>query len=229
MNCWTLANLIRQAYLAYANGRRNPVSALDAPITGGPAWIHSDPYSIHAKTEEKEGDEMLRGPMLQALLEERFKLKIRLGSREIPVYALTVAKNGPKLHRFQAGSCVPIDFTKGPRPPREAGQCTSRVTRRGETIVVEMKGLTLDEFIERHLGRADRPVVNKTGLGGRFDFHLEYVPDERSGGTPTGTSSDEAGPSMFGALQAQLGLRLEPAKGAGQVLVIESVERPSDN
>lgn len=229
INCWTVANLIRQAYLAYANGRRNPSSALSTPLQGGPAWIDSDPYSIHAKAEQVVREEMLRGPMLQALLKERFQLKIHFATRQIPVYVLSVAKNGPKLRPFHEGSCIPIDFTKVPRPPRQPGECASRITRRGATLMVDMQGFTLDEFIEGHLSRVDRPVVNKTGIAGRFDFHLEYVSDERTGGPPPAEHADEVGPSLFTSLQEQLGLKLGPAKGTGDLLVIDHVEKPSEN
>jgi bla regulator protein BlaR1 len=228
INCWTVANLIRHAYLAYANGRRNPASALSTPLQGGPAWIDSAPYTIHAKAEQVVHEEMLRGPMLQALLEQRFQLKIHFGTTHMPVYALSVAKNGPKLRPFREGSCIPIDSTKVPRP-RQPGECAPRITRRGATIVVDMQGFTLDEFIEGHLGRVDRPVVNKTGIAGRFDFHLEYVPDERTGGPPPSEYADEIGPSLFTSLQEQLGLKLEPAMGLGDRLIIDHVEKPSEN
>lgn len=229
VDCWSVENLIFDAYLVNANGsHHNPASVARTPIEGGPAWLGSDRYSINAKPEEPEPEEMLRGPMLQALLEERFKLKIHFRTTEIPVYELTVAKSGLKLRPFHEGSCRPIDL-KGPRPPREPGQCALKVTSRGATLVVEMQGLTIDEFIDMHIGRVDRPVVNKTGIAGRFDFHLEYVPDERTGGSPPGEFADEVGPSMFSALQQQLGLNLGAAKGSGRVLVIDHIERPTEN
>jgi uncharacterized protein (TIGR03435 family) len=228
VNCWTVANLIRQAYLGYANGRRNPTSVLSTPIEGGPAWIHSDPYNIRAKAEQATSEEVMRGPVLQVLLEERFRLKIHFGTRQIPIYVLAVAKNGPKLRLFQEGSCIPYDFTKVPRP-RQPGECTSRITRRGATLVVDMQGLTIDEFIEGHLSRVDRLVVNKTGIAGRYDFHLEYMPDERTGGPPAPENADELGASLFASLQEQLGLKLEPARGSGDILVIDHIEKPSEN
>jgi hypothetical protein len=79
------------------------------------------------------------------------------------------------------------------------------------------------------LSRVDRLVVNKTGIAGRYDFHLEYMPDERTGGPPPPENADELGPSLFTSLQEQLGLKLEPARGSGDILVTDHVERPSEN
>ena len=113
--CQPVMNLIRTAYLNFAGGRLNPRNT--TPVDGGPAWINSDRYQITAKAEGTPGMEMMRGPMLQALLEDRFKLKIRRESREVPAYAMTVAKGGPKLKPFEEGSCVPFNGVGGvPRP-----------------------------------------------------------------------------------------------------------------
>jgi len=86
-------------------------------ISGGPEWIDSERYDIDAKAERIAKSEMMQGPMLQALLEDRFKLKIHHGTREIPVYNLTVAKDGSKLQPFKEGSCTPNDFLLNPFPP----------------------------------------------------------------------------------------------------------------
>ncbi len=105
-----MGGLIEKAYGRFANGRRNPPWAV-VPVEGGPAWIHSDPYLI------SEGDpslELMQGPMLQALLEDRFQLKMHRETREVPVYALTIAKGGSKLQPFKEGTCVPTDFSKVP-------------------------------------------------------------------------------------------------------------------
>ena len=96
--------------------------------------------------------------------------------------------------------------------------------------------MRVDEFSRIFLnGALDRPVIDKTGITGRFDFHLEYAPDQATprflpgGDVPDAAPSDPPGPSIFTAVQAQLGLKLEPAKGPGEFLVIDSVVRPSDN
>ncbi len=100
----SVSELIRQAYVEFANGHlNNDVLARIPTIEGGPRWINSDGYQIDAKAEGAPGGDMLRGPAMQALLEERFKLKIRHESRDVPVYALAVAEGGPKLEPSKEG------------------------------------------------------------------------------------------------------------------------------
>jgi uncharacterized protein (TIGR03435 family) len=110
VNCGTLELLIRQAYVTYANGTVNFTSTV--PIEGGPGWINSDHYEINAKAEDGASRELMSGPMMQALLEDRFKLKLHHETRETPVYSVTVAKTGLKLHQLEDGGCTPLDFTK---------------------------------------------------------------------------------------------------------------------
>ncbi len=243
MNCQTVAGFIQAAYLIYANGQTNPPWAvLGVPIEGGPGWIRSDRYSIDAKAEGDASNEMMHGPMLQALLEERFNLKIHRETRQIPVYELTVAKGGPKLKPFEEGSCTPIDFTKFPLPPPVSGQkyCKAMGIRKNGILVVDAEATSLNEFCQLFLRRLDRPVIDKTGIAGKFDVHLEFAPDEttpvglRGGGEPSGDPGaapmdTAAAPPIAAALQQQLGLKLVPAKGPGDFLVIDRVEKPSEN
>jgi uncharacterized protein (TIGR03435 family) len=182
---------------------------------------------------------------MQALLEERFKLKLHRETREGPVYELVVAKGGPKLKPFEEGSCVPFDATKQtpgrpPVPPPGERFCDSSRTRGGPlglSEVISAQGVSL-QWVAYALS-ADRPVVDKTGLTGLFDVHLEFEPDRATfpppappGAPPIDTSDQppgSIGPSIFTAIQEQLGLKLESAKGPREVLVIDSVERPSEN
>ena len=185
------------------------------------------------------------GPMLQALLEDRFKVTIHRETREVPVYALTVANGGLKLPQFQEGSCTPIDFTTFRETlaiSRYSGHvfepvflpgvnyCPNRGTGKGSLNMVEAQGTSLDEFSRFFLSVMDRPVVNQTGITGLFNFHLEYAPDETMpGGGPSARGRPSAGPSIFTALREQLGLKLEPAQAPREFLVIHHVERPSEN
>src|SRR5580658_2008791 len=116
LRCQNVMGFINLAYRFYANGRVNAPWSWP-PIEGGPAWINSDRYEINAKAEGTPSEAMTHGPMLQALLEDRFKLKIHRETREIQAYVLTIAKNGPKLHSFKEGSCVPFDFATALLPP----------------------------------------------------------------------------------------------------------------
>jgi uncharacterized protein (TIGR03435 family) len=218
--------LIQRAYVRFAGGHANPLGIL--PVEGGPAWIRSEFYDIDAKAEGNPRQEVMEGPMLQALLEERFKLKIHRETKEIPVYVLTAVKVA-KLKPFQAGSCVPSSDTFLP-PALAAGQrpCRALVSR----LSVEAEGATILEFSKLLTLAVDRPVIEKTGLMGRYDIHLEFSADQAITGPP-GAADDAAdprtAPSIFAAVQEQLGLKLAPARGPGEFLVIDHVERPSEN
>jgi uncharacterized protein (TIGR03435 family) len=107
LNCYNLENLISTAYGRFANGRLNPPWAVPK-VEGGPSWTRSIGYDIDAKALNGASRELMRGPMLQALLGDRFKLKVHRETREAPVYVLTVAKSGSKLKPFKEGSCVSL-------------------------------------------------------------------------------------------------------------------------
>ena len=244
INCQPLRSLIRSAYVTFAHGLRIPPGKI-TPIEGGPGWIDSDRYQITAKAEGTPGQDMMRGPMLQALLEDRFKLKVHRESREVPAYALTVAKNGPKLQSFQEGSYMILDFSKPlVMPPPGTPFCGLAMRKRTASGVDwSVKGGTLDDLAQALGVDLDRIVVNKTGLTGKFDFHLEFAVDETTAGLnalrvgpgaepafPQPTASDPpGGPSILTAIQEQLGLKLESAKGPREFVVIDRVERPSEN
>jgi uncharacterized protein (TIGR03435 family) len=239
--CGTLEQLIRSAYFpanprAYGNA---------VPIEGGPAWIRSESalYQIAAKPNGPASQAIMRGPMMQALLEDRFKLKIRRETREEPAYALTVAPGGSKLPRFKEGSCTPMTFPQPTLPPGKEF-CAEGMGRSGMDATYYRQATDLDTFATFLFVMTDRPVINRTGLAGRFDIRLEYTPDETTPviarrfasagrGDPADavpTASDPAGGvSIFTAVQQQLGLKLEAAKGPRDYLVIDHIERPSAN
>jgi uncharacterized protein (TIGR03435 family) len=245
LNCQPLRSIIRMAYVVYPDGHR-VMPGRTPPLEGGPSWIDSERYQITAKAEGTPGQDMMRGPMLQALLEDRFKLKVRRESREVPAYALTVAKNGPKLQKFQEGTCMVLDFSKPPAPPAPGEKPTPICTfslrkRKGTSVSWEMHGATLDDFSLGLGGDLDRIVIDKTGIAGKFDYYLEFTPDETTAGLnelraageqafPRPTPSDPpGGPSIFTAIQEQLGLKLEAAKGPREFVVIDQVQKPTEN
>ena len=207
IDCTPVRSLINQAYVLFANGHVN--TQVHAPVEGGPGWIDSESYQIDAKTESPQSQGMMHGPMLQALLEERFKVKIRRETREVPAYALTVAKGGPKLRPFKEGSCTPLDpklleqFPPQPFPELPPGQkycggidaegnrwVMASGTSNGPTEILYASALNIDDFIKMSLSRrVGRPVINRTGLTGRFDYHLELFqtrpcPDSSPAGLP---------------------------------------------
>jgi uncharacterized protein (TIGR03435 family) len=226
LNCQTLIGLIRMAFVVFDNGHLNPNARV--PILNGPGWIESETYRVNAKAVGPQKQETMRGPMMQALLEERFKLRMHRETQKAPVFALTIAKGGPKLQKWPEGSCVPMDFSKFPPEPPPQNMCPSRASPNGPNVVIEAQGITLAEFFARFFtnGIDGQPIVDKTGVSGKFNFRLTYTPRGVSDVPPPG---DQAGPSIFTALQKQLGLKLQPAKGLRDVFVIDSIERPSEN
>jgi uncharacterized protein (TIGR03435 family) len=212
-SCQTVAALINIAYVRFANGVRNGPQFV--PLSGGPAWINSQRYGIKAKAADAASQETMQGPMLQALLEDRFKLKIHRATKEVPVFELTVAKGGPKLAPSKEGSCTTAGAAQ-PGPPPQS---------------LEPRGISLDAFATNVLPTLlDRPVINKTGIAGLFDIHLEFAADESTPGLRLAPSDQPpAAPSIFTAIQEQTGLKLESAKGPGEFLIIDSVDRPTEN
>jgi bla regulator protein blaR1 len=217
----------------------------DNQISGGPSWFNSDHYDINAKMDSGAADalhklnedqgRLVRQHMLQALLGDRFKLTVRHETKELSVYALIAAKSGPKLHEAKPGDTYPngIKGLDGVAVGRPGFMLRGRGWITGQGLPMT----ALAELLTEQLGR---PVVDKTGLTGIYDFKLQWTPDESQGvmfrgaepgpQTPTSTSSpDSSGPSVFTAIQEQLGLRLESQKGSGEVLVIDHVEKPSEN
>jgi uncharacterized protein (TIGR03435 family) len=240
-------------------------------ISGLPDWVNSTTYSIEAKEDEAtakaltamgrdERNAQIR-LMLQALFEERFHLKVSHATKELPVYALVVAKGGPKLKASTEpaplftggpGGPAPVPEPKGagpgsgaapgPPPPLPApGGGPGKPMMRGNLLFgpgsFQGRDASLDDFASGILSRlpetADRVVVNKTGLTGKYDFDLKWTPENApSPGTPgadNGTPQDTNAPGLFTALEEQLGLKLESQKGAVETLVVEAIDRPTPN
>jgi uncharacterized protein (TIGR03435 family) len=191
-----------------------------------PRWIDSARYDIKAKAEGNPGRAMMSGPMLQTLLEDRFKLKIHRETKDAPVYALVAAKNGPRLHSYEEGSC-----TESPTADNKP-RCGLSVQMNGPNIILEFRRMSRGDF-PKVLSILDRPIVDKTEIAGRFNFRLEFSPDER---TPAFFRPDRANAgdttaaaSIFTALQEQRGLKLEPVSGSRETIVIDHVEKPDAN
>ncbi len=223
--------LIERAYVRFADGHPHPSGMV--PITGGPAWIHSERFDIEATAEGHASEEIMQGPMLQALLEDRFQLKVHRETREVPVYALTVEQGGSGLKPFMEGSCIPMPL-KFPLPALAPGQQYCKVRVGIWPPTVDAQGATLGEFSQLLDLVLDRPVIDRTGSSAKFDIHLEYAPDWttprylRGGDLARFAQAGlhPAAPSIFDAIQ-QLGLKLQPAKGPRDFLVMDHVERPA--
>jgi len=211
-------------------------------ISGGPSWISSDRYNIEAKAAGNPDGKEVAGPMLQALLKDRFNLAFRSDMKELPIYNLTVAKNGAKLQHSTEGSCISTSLNAQPFVLLAADQvpCGFRgFEQNGLDRKLKVFGISTTELAEAlSKGELGRTVIDKTGLIGNFDILMHWtfelpaqVPIADGAGRP-GTPtlpSETTGPSIFTAIQEQLGLKLESGKGPVKVLVIDHVQRPSDN
>jgi uncharacterized protein (TIGR03435 family) len=177
--------------------------------------------------------------MLQALLEDRFQLMLHRESKELPLYALVVKKEGklgPGLTESKEGTCTPIDMTKPPPPPPEPGKprpvgCGGMMMSPRQLTASAASISNLVPTLSRILGRT---VIDQTGLTGKYDILLQWTPDEsqaiRPGpDAPPAPPSDSAPPSIFTALQEQLGLKLESQKGPVDIFIVDRAEKPSEN
>jgi uncharacterized protein (TIGR03435 family) len=202
-------------------------------MLGGPAWIYSEYYVINATAANNADKDAMEGPMLQALLEDRFKLKIRRETRQVPVYALTVAKGGPKLQRAREGSCMPPDYSSFPRRPLPPGKryCNSFIGRKGSNTNLDLEEATIDSFSKLLSLVTDRPIIDTSGIAEKYSFHLEFATDRTtsSGLLPAPPSDEPPAASIFRVVQEQLGLKLESIKGPRDFLIVDHVERPSAN
>lgn len=210
---FTASNVTLKFLIQYAYGVK------DFQITGTPGWGGSDRYEVSAKGEEGEnasGDQLKL--MMQTLLAERFKLTFHRETKELPVYGLVVAKNGSKLQQSEAADRQQLRMGRG---------------------LISGKGMSMAMLANQLAQQLGRSVIDQTGLKGQYDIQLEWTPDttERKGmgdGDPRPNSEaapapDPSGPSIFTAVQEQLGLKLEGQKGPVDILVIDHVEKPSEN
>jgi uncharacterized protein (TIGR03435 family) len=225
--CVTTVNLIRLAYLVFPTGEPNaPVSptVFQEPISGGPTWIDSDRYTVDAKSSTAVNVEMMKGPMMQRLLEERFSLKTHWETKQKDLFELTVVKDGPNLQRAKEGGCVPSDRNHPlPAPaPGEPAPVACGVLRLNSSGGFDIAGVTMADLCRQLSAYVDREIVNKTGITGVFDAHLDF---NRSDIAPDG----DGNASVIAAAVKKLGLQMRPAKGPAQVLVIDRVERPYAN
>jgi uncharacterized protein (TIGR03435 family) len=174
-------------------------------------WVDSESYDISAEADG-EGDPSIKQwqSMVGKLMADRFQLKFHYEKREQSVYVLSVVKSGPKLTKSQSDANTPAGFGFGFGP---AGHCGA--TNATMADIAHMMGL----------GVLNRPVVDQTGLTGRFDLRLTWTPD----GPAPATESADAPPDFFTAIQEQLGLKLVSARAPVDVLVIDHDERPSAN
>jgi uncharacterized protein (TIGR03435 family) len=193
----------------------------DNQVSGLPGWADSDRFDITAKPESgtrvKDGDERV---MIQALLADRFKLNFHKETRELPIYALVVAKNGLKMQASKGNANFDDDAGAKSMPGPGRGGPGIRRTR-GEINGANVKVDMLADQLSSIVGRS---VIDKTGLTGDYDFALKYTPDSADA-----AAADSPNPSIFVAVQEQLGLKLEAQRGPVDLYIIDRIEKPSEN
>jgi len=268
---FTGANLRMLLQVSY--GRVGNTLGGQLQIVGGPPWMDSERYDIQAKADcslgklSREQTQL----MMQSLLEERFQLKAHKETRELPIYNLVVAKDGPKLKASEDQTLPPLVASGPPQPcdPESANRIPpalppppppgggrggfpdiSSLPRGAMVMMMSPTGMTmaangsaignLVNFLSQQVGR---PIVDKTDLKGLFDFKLTFSPEgiqtpfgglpppgggPAPGGLNTSPNATDPNPSLFTAIQ-ELGLRLESTKGPVEVLVVDSVQKPTEN
>ncbi|HLK67511.1 MAG TPA: TIGR03435 family protein [Bryobacteraceae bacterium] len=246
---------------------------LKAYQISGPAWLNTERYSITAKVPPDTSKEQVL-VMLQNLLADRFKLKVHRETREIPIYEVVIGKNGPKLKESDpepeppkkqvssSGDGPPPPPPPPPGPPKMGPDgCPVRTDGRGGFSMMMMPGrfrmcaqkTTMETMVNMLTNQLDRPIFDKTGLKGKYDFRLEYMPEGQMGmimgpagggavssasqagpppsdGVGGANPNNEPAPPIAAAFQNQLGLKLEAKKAPAEILVVDSMERtPTEN
>jgi len=186
-------------------------------ISGGPSWVDDDHFDIVALTP---GDTRPPQPeqmaMLRTLLAERFKLSFHREDKDFSIYALEISKGGPRLKESAAAASDPAQLISTVYPQR---------------IHLPARNASMSDFASL-LQRAllDRPVVDKTGLTGKYDFDLDWAPDETQfGGEVPVAGADAQAPPFFTAIEQQIGLGLEATRGTVRAFVIDHAEPPTAN
>lgn len=220
----TNRNLYGLIIQAYGVRSCRPLGEVDCVLViGGPDWIKKARFEIQAKmpagslsyttTQFLNGQAPQLQAMLQALLAERFHLKVHRESRILPAYTLSVAKNGHKLTKASESEPALLAFRPSEQP-------------NGVKVVkLDARNQSIQEVADMYSRVLGRPVFDLTGLEGKFDFAVEYDADTDRPGAFT----ELAGPAMFRAFQEQAGLKFEATKRPVEILVIDAAQRPSAN
>jgi uncharacterized protein (TIGR03435 family) len=222
---------------ANANVRQliaNAYDVKDDQVSGGPDWVGSTGYDIEAKVTDPDGPHQLtkaqRTQALQALLADRFKIAVHAETKDAPIYALTIAKGGPKLKESKPSDALPAGI-----PPGAAVRGPDGAVPRGSMMRMSGPGnltapaMTTTQLATMLSQQLHMTVVDRTGLTGSYDFSLQWTPDNLPPPPPGAEASAPGGPSIFTAVQEQLGLKLDSTRGPVKTLVIDHIERPSEN
>jgi uncharacterized protein (TIGR03435 family) len=242
IECGTVERLIGTAYVRYGEELTNQAARIGDVewLKNVPGWLRSDKFTIEAKTAASTDVKIMLGPMLRALLEDRFKLKIHRATDEVPMYEMTLAKGGLKI---KPDTCDDSDMPEG-RPTAEsiaalrAGgkpRCgvMTMLGNEGRKLWI-IGGETMAHFAGTLSTFMDHHVIDKTGVTDKFNVRLEFAADETVPGPdkrfgPPASFPEVDGPNIFKALEQQVGVTLTTTKGPHGFLVIDHVEKPSPN
>ena len=215
----------------------------DAQVSGGPSWVNSEKYDFDLKMDQSTTDKLQKLSdeqraaewfrMVRTLLEERFKLVVHREKKEVPGFVLVISESGSKLHEAKPGDTYPNGLSS-PSGPTGAGTMRQGI---GKLTVQGLSMVYITRLLTAQLGHV---VVDKTGLTGKYDFALSWTPDESQPLVYRGISDDQrkagivpppagSGPSIYAAIQEQLGLKLQPQTTDTELLVIDRVEVPTAN
>jgi len=231
---FTASNVPLKLLVVYAYQASDGSSFLDNQLFGGPEWLDKERFDVEAKAATEPGTLNEFRPMVQDLLAKRFKLMVHRETRDLPVYNMIVEKSGlknMKLSEDQSGAPGPSDSSKAPRgTPWMAGETSAS----GTMLVLYGNAVPLARLATSLQGLVQRPVIDRTNLNGFFDFRIRLSPQAipafpdrvpTTDGLPTAPSDHP----LIPILQEEFGLKLQPGKGPVEVLVIDSVSRPTEN
>jgi bla regulator protein blaR1 len=218
----TLRALIQEAYGVQAN-----------QVIGGPDWLNTEAFDVQIRTGKSEttwppSEQNMRDihAALQKLLAEHAGLVLHTQTKTLSIYALEVGENGPKLQPAPASES---DDMKGSGQVRMGTQKMLMKTGGNQVYGIGAVGISTDDLAQQLSRQLGTPVVNKTGLQGRYDFNLNWNDGKESSTENESSSGNASAPSIFTAVQEQLGLKLQPLKAPMQVFVIDRLEKPTEN
>ncbi len=249
LECRTLRQLVQLAYGNF-DGSNYRLPRLEA--VGGPRWVDNDLYEVDAKTEGAAPYWQKASVMLRALLEDRFHLKVHTEPKDTPAFAMTVVNSGSGLKSVTNESCVMEDVDDPQAPAVRDAPTPNRPTvstplgprtkycgmgsfaNKGPDMIADAYGVTMAQFAATTLSpRVGRAVVDRTGLTGLFDVHLEFSRESLatalSGAGAPENATPGAAPGITQALERQLGLKLTSTRAPIDVIVIDSAEKPTEN
>jgi uncharacterized protein (TIGR03435 family) len=197
-------------------------------VVGGPSWLRTDRYDVEAKIDDSLFKQLRQRPedeqlsqfrlMLRALLSDRFKLTVSSRTDDLPVLDMVVSKNGP--HIGGSGLKVVAPFANNT-------QGVVMVMGRGQDITIQGSAATMDNLARSLAISLGRKVINDTGLTETYNFSIHFADDTQT--QPDAAPSDSSTPLVFAALENSLGLKLQRATGPVDVIVVDHVEKPSEN